>query len=81
MQDDAAQPGRGQLGRAEVAVTGGPSPRGGRWIAACVRRRGTGRARALSLRSTAEKGRRGDAQKHPTHRAADGWERTGANRG
>lgn len=37
---DAAQPGRGQLGRAAVAVTGGPSPRGGRWMAACVRLRG-----------------------------------------
>lgn len=40
MQGDAAQPGRGQLGRAAVAVTGGPSPRAGRWIAACVRLRG-----------------------------------------
>lgn len=27
-------------GRAAVAVTGGPSPRGGRWMAACVRLRG-----------------------------------------
>lgn len=32
---------------------------------------GTGRARALSLWSRAEKRSRGDAQKHPTHRAAE----------
>lgn len=42
---------------------------------------GTGRARALSLESRAEKRSRGDAQKHPTHQAADGWERAGANQG
>lgn len=80
MRADAAQPGRGQLGRAAVAVTGGPCPRGGRWIAAgvraCVRP-----ALLLSLRSRAEEGTRGDAQKHPTHRAADGGERAGANPG
>lgn len=44
---------------------------------------GTGGARALllSLRSRAEEGTRGNAQKHPTHRAADGGERAGANPG
>lgn len=55
----------------------GHPPRGGRWIAAGVRLR----APNLALRSRAEKGRSGDVQKHPTHRATDGWKRAGVHQG
>lgn len=58
---DGAQPGRGrrgrrgqrgQRGRAAVAVTGGPSPRGGRWIAACGRLRApAGAGSGLAVKS------------------------------
>lgn len=69
---DAAQPGRGQLGRARGGGGHRRAIPAGRQVDGGVRAaEGTGRARALSLRSRAEKRSRGDAQKHPTHRAAE----------
>lgn len=69
---NAAQPGRGQLGRARGGGGHRRAIPAGRQVDGGVRAaEGTGRARALSLRSRAEKRSRGDAQKHPTHRAAE----------
>lgn len=78
-----AQGDTAQLARAARARGGGCHRRAipaGRQVDLGVRAaEGTGRAPALALRSRAEKGRRGDGQKHPTHRAADGWKRPRAN--
>lgn len=62
---DAAQPGRGQLGRAAVTVIGGPSPRGGRWMAACVRLRGPAGHGRCPCGQELRKGARGTLKSTP----------------